>query len=91
MEKLTITQKNNSGQNGLIVLEDMERLINVLDNPNLTYSSSLKTTIKENKYTSYVEIIGTNSLYPKFNNVNFRYGNFFTNRKGHSQLMKSQS
>ena len=78
MEKLTITQKNNSGPNDVIHLEDMERLKNVLGNPNLTYSSSLKTTIEENKHTSSVEIIGTNSLYPKFNNVNFSSGSFFT-------------
>lgn len=79
MDKLTITQKNNSsGQNDVMAIEDMEKLKKILNNPNLTYTSNLKTYIQENKHAASVEIIGTNSLYPKFSNMSLSSGSFFT-------------
>lgn len=91
MGKIVVTQKNVAMNNSNsitvdrsnttpITARDIERLKKTIGITDISYSSSIKTSIQGNNRNADVEITGTSTVYSKFSRMHFAAGSFFTEK-----------
>lgn len=79
MEKIIVTQKNADTNNSKpITIRDIKRIKKAMEDTDVSFSSSLMTSVKGNNRDATAELIGTNSEYSKFSLLRFAAGSFFT-------------
>jgi len=79
MEKIIVTQKKTDTNNSNpITIKDIERIKKAMKDTDVSYTSSVMTSVQGNNCNAASELIGTNSVYSKFSHMHFAAGSFFT-------------